>query len=597
MNIKSFFLGACFFFPILAHAVNDLQKQDAFLQELEAAKYTLGLKYCPTDWKAEYLNWSADTAFEYAKSQLVETDKLSTRDYQKVFRGFLGSLQDYHVSTIFYSTEWSAFPLSVKSVNERYFITGFDFRLSMNFLDFGFEFSDIDIDRVDSELAKCHVGDELIKINGIPTKDVIEDLIDRELDGDRTPTGYALAERMLFTRYGKRGHLVPKGDFTITVKNHKNGKKKTLLLTWLHVDEWVNDPKTEKTLFDLSNPRHRLEKCTAKDYSVSLAKELLKSPLSQIMSSSHNNNDDDNDWREKSFVPPLGKILWETHIGSDFYAYIYQNEQMQKIGYMHIPDFDAGWWNADDYMNQWIAIIEKFEAETKALVVDLNDNPGGDLFYMYGILSLLTDRPLKTPLNIETLVQEDIYNMAVLYNMITYEPEDTETDDQISLFDSISGYPLDKEALKKIADYFLSVIDQWNAGATRTKPQHVFGIDLVMPHPKANYTKPILLLINELDFSCGDLFPAILQDNERAVLFGKKTAGAGGDVRPYFQTSRFGIMQYSLTASLAYRLNGDVIENLGVKPDVAYKFSQLDLQFGFSDYIKAVNRHVYQLIK
>ena len=596
MNIKSVVLGALLFFPMLAQASEDLNRQEAFVRELEAAKYTLSFKYGPTEWKSEYLQWDADHAIEEAKLRMIESEYLTTRDYQRIYRDFLGSLKDYHVSSLFFSSEWSAFPIEVKSVNGRYFITDFQFKLSLGFSDMAFAIDEIDLDRIFEEWQKLNFGDEIIAINQVPIKTLIENLIDSELSGDRTQTGYALAERMLFTRYGRRGHDVPNGDFTLTVKPIF-GHQHTVNLSWIHTKEWVTDPVAKEIQNQPVTLKEKLEKLVARDFSVGLAKDMLKSPLAQLKASNEDEDDEDEewDWREKSFVPPLGKILWETDIDSDFYAYIYQNEFGQKIGYFYIPDFSAGAALADNYMEQWIEIISRFEYETEALVVDLNDNPGGSLFYMYGILSLLTDKPLITPKNTEVLVQEDIYSMASLYNDLKSMLE--ETDEEIPIGGTIGGYPITEEVITKIMNYSKSILDQWNAGFRRTTPEYIFGIDTVNPHPDIHYTKPVMVLINELDFSCGDFFPAILQDNSAATLFGRKTAGAGGYVRAYGQTSQFGIALYSLTGSLAYRVDGKVIENLGVTPDVPYNLTERDLQFGFIDYIRSVNRQVHSLIK
>jgi hypothetical protein len=595
MNLKSLVLGSLLFFPMLTQAATENARQDAFMHELEAARYALTIKYAPTEWKSEYLKWSAEEAYEEAISKMIETNHLTTRDYQRIYRGFLGSLQDYHVSTHFYSTEWSAFPIQVKSVNGRYYITDFQFSLALSYSDLVFDFDDFDIDTIVSELSKCQTGDELLAINGVPVKNIIENLIDQELSGNRTPTGYALAEKMLFTRYGKRGHHIPKGEFTITVQPANSRKTMNCNLAWLHVPEWVKDPQPKAINEESLNFWHRMEKYFVKDYKVGLAYDLLNTPLKQIIASEEE-DDEDNDWREKSFVPPLGNILWESNSESGFYAYLYLNDVGEKIGYFYIPDFAQGGQGADLMISELKEIINRFEAESDALVIDLNDNPGGNLFYMYGILSLLTDKPLIVPTQTETLIQEDVYSMASIYNSLKQMLEDEENEDE-ELSGGLSGYPIDENTIRQIMDYSRSILDQWESGNTRTTPAAVFGIDRIMPHPEARYTKPIMVLINELDFSCGDFFPAILQDNSRATLFGKQTAGAGGYVRGYGQTSQFGVMAYSLTGSLAYRVDGKVIENLGVSPDVPYQMTERDLRSGYVDYIRTVNRQVHQLIK
>lgn len=590
MNIKSALLGALLFLPMMTQAMEDSQKQEAFIRELEAAKYTLSFKYGPTEWKSEYLQWDPEVAIEEAKSRMIEKDHLTTRDYQTIYRDFLGSLQDYHVSALFYSTEWSAFPIVIKSVNNRYFITNFEFMLS-GYIS-GIEPDEIDLEEYLDDFEMLHLGDEIVALNGVPMPEVIEHLIDTELSGNRTLTGYALAEKMVFVRYGMRGHDVPVGEFTLTMKP-PFGPQYLVRLPWIHVKEWVTDPAAKELAAQPTTLKERLEKFVSKDFTVALAKDLIKSPLSNMAACDQDDEEEEEyDYREKSFVPPLGQILWETEISSDHYAYIYRNEYGQKVGYLYIPHFSVGGALADVYMEEFIEIIKRFEAETDALVVDINDNPGGSLFYMYGLLSLLTDKPLITHKNTEVLVQEDIFHMASLYNDLKSMLEEDEEEKEEMIQGTLGGYPLTEELLVKIMNYSKSLLDQWDSGMRRTTPDYIFGVDYVEPHPQAHYTKPILVLTNELDFSCGDFFPAILQDNHRVTLFGRRTAGAGGYIRQYQQTSQFGVALYSLTGSLAYRVDGNVIENLGVTPDVSCNLTERDLQFGFIDYVRSVNRQV-----
>ncbi|MCE5316132.1 MAG: protease-like activity factor CPAF, partial [Parachlamydia sp.] len=101
-------------------------------------------------------------------------------------------------------------------------------------------------------------------------------------------------------------------------------------------------------------------------------------------------------------------------------------------------------------------------------------------------------------------------------------------------------------------------------------------------------TKPILVLTNGLDLSCGDFFPAILQDNKRATIFGARTAGAGGAMRTFYHPNHFGIDAIHYTSTIAERADKKLIQNKGVSPDIAYTMTAKDLQDNYSDYIQAV---------
>ncbi|MDE2293130.1 MAG: hypothetical protein KGL53_13700, partial [Elusimicrobia bacterium] len=92
-----------------------------------------------------------------------------------------------------------------------------------------------------------------------------------------------------------------------------------------------------------------------------------------------------------------------------------------------------------------------------------------------------------------------------------------------------------------------------------------------------------------LDFSCGDFFPAILQDNKRATVFGVRTSGAGGAVKATQFPNQFGIAGLSYTWTIALRTSGQPIENKGVTPDVSYDLTAEDIANGLSGYVKAVN--------
>jgi C-terminal processing protease CtpA/Prc len=132
------------------------------------------------------------------------------------------------------------------------------------------------------------------------------------------------------------------------------------------------------------------------------------------------------------------------------------------------------------------------------------------------------------------------------------------------------------------------LIHQWDNGNIFSDPTYLFGVDEIRPHPRYRYNKPIVLLINSLDFSGGDFFPAILQDNKRAVVLGTRTAGAGGYVLTTEYPNHSGIKHFIMTGSLAKRIDQKPIENLGVTPDIHYELTPDDVQGDYKEYVSAI---------
>ena len=76
----------------------------------------------------------------------------------------------------------------------------------------------------------------------------------------------------------------------------------------------------------------------------------------------------------------------------------------------------------------------------------------------------------------------------------------------------------------------------------------------------------------------------MFQDNQRGIIFGNRTMGAGGNVNNYFVTT-YSEGQASLTESLMSRKNpvtvdgfptAPYVENIGVRPDVVQDYMTRD---------------------
>jgi len=216
------------------------------------------------------------------------------------------------------------------------------------------------------------------------------------------------------------------------------------------------------------------------------------------------------------------------------------------------------------------------------------------LFTLYAFASMLTDQPLETPKEHIQISQFDV--MDAYKTLESLEKIQNDDQAQALLQNIFCGYPMSYQAGLFLKEYCRFIQDQWLQGKLFTDLTHLYGIDYVNPHPTTRFTGPVVLLINELDFSCGDFFPAILKDNGRAVLVGQRTAGAGGYVTSHQIPNRLGVYQFSITGSLGIRSNQLPIENLGVTPDIENHLVPEDIVNGYQHYQSKIHEVVDSLL-
>lgn len=563
--------------------------------DLEMIKNSFQVKYAPAEWKKNYTGWDLNKQIALAKNKIQATKKVSLKDFHRILLKLFNSPKDYHVGITFLSTEAAILPFRIHGSNGRYFIA-WAFQ----------EYCDV----VGISLKP---GDEILTFNGKTIDEAVQDLKNSDFGNPESPTDQSLAESALTMRAGISGNIVPKGMVTISIKDSISGEIIFYNIPWLYYPEEVNTLSSHLTpkgnLFEekysTSNKSLGTHPFFYKDMSTPLYKN-YKSTLSKRtqglkkFTKMHNENESDEDDEDedlgdrfigsvKSFIPTLGPILWETEKRSPFHAYIFLSSEGKKMGYVRIPNYFAV------FTNEFLEIINLFEKETEALVLDQVSNPGGNLLYMYSLAAALTDKPLLVPKDKMTLTQEDVFFAAT--GLEEFEKIKTDEEAVNLLGEDLAGYPVNYQLAQAILSYLKFIIQEWNEGRTLTYPGFVYGIDYIYPHPKGHYTKPILMLINELDFSCGDFLPAVLQDNKRATLFGTRTAGAGGYVLSHQFPNLFAILGYSFTGSIAERINLEPIENLGVTPDIVAELTVRDLQEGYSDYLKQLQKAINSILQ
>ena len=540
----------------------DLQK--SMLQNLDFIQSAFSAQYGPGQWKQTHEGWDLDKQIATAKATVLATPGMTIDQYHDLLRGFFGSMKDFHVSVQFNATAASSLPFTVVGSGGRYFI----------------EY--IDRSKLPESTFPFHPGDELVAFGGRKTSDVVADLVKRE-GGNTAQTEAALAAMFLTSRRAASFGDVASGPVSVTVKPQGSDKPLTRQLIWDYTPEQINPPSA-KSVWTL-----RAQEEAAKT-PFPFPTDML-SPVAGAIPTPTAANPFGLGGRD-SFLPPLGKKTWESAADDIYSAYVYQLPDGRSIGYVRIASYEVD--DANAAVAEFAGLMKRFQESTDALVIDQVNNPGGSVFYMYALASMLTDQPLTTPKHHVAITQDDV---ASAVQFLQTEPlvKNDATAKKV-LGEAQDGYPVDYMFYRHMVDYSRFIVSQWNAGKTLTDPTFLDGVDMINPSPAAQFTKPIVLLINELDFSGGDFFPATLQDNKRATLFGTRTAGAGGFVRSVKYPNNVGVAGFSMTGSIAVRADHQPIENLGVRADVQYAPTAADLQNGFKDYVKNVDATVAKIL-
>ncbi len=84
----------------------------------------------------------------------------------------------------------------------------------------------------------------------------------------------------------------------------------------------------------------------------------------------------------------------------------------------------------------------------------------------------------------------------------------------------------------------------------------------------------IVLMVNEMCASMCDIFTAVLKDNGMARVVGARTMGAGGNVVGKNSSAPNSGLELRQTESLILRRDGSYIENNGVEPDVVFAVNE-----------------------
>jgi C-terminal processing protease CtpA/Prc len=539
---------------------------DDVIGNLYTMKTVYRAEYAPAAWKKKFTGYDLDTEFNKAIAAVQANPNLTLKDARTILKNFVYAMRDYHTSISFVSTEAASLGFTLKSAGGKFFIVY------------------IDRNKLSEASFPFHVGDELVSVDGKTAAQAVAE-VQVQIPENVPGTDQALAELRFTNRSAARGYEVPQGPVTLGIKAKGSDQVSQIQLIWDYVPERIS-------------PRGALGSSTGADLfkdgvDVTGQSSLFRPWMNAAVADAAPADNPYTLGTRKSFLPDLGTKVWESGDDNFFNAYIYKTDDRKLVGYVRIasyvaPDFTKA-------LADFAKIVGLFQATTDAMIIDEVNNPGGSVFYLYSLASMLTDQPLKTPLHRMSITQGDIADALNAISRLQGVKNDEEAKKAIKP-DELDGYPASYEFARFTVSYAQFLVSEWRAGRKLTQPYWIGGVDHINP-AATRYSKPILVLTNHLDFSGGDFFPTILQDNKRVTILGSRTAGAGGYVNDVKIQNNVGIDAFRCTESIAERVDGNPIENLGVKPDLEYEMTEADLTQNYSPYIKAIQSAAASLVK
>jgi len=246
--------------------------------------------------------------------------------------------------------------------------------------------------------------------------------------------------------------------------------------------------------------------------------------------------------------------------------------------------------------------LDEFHSQgIRRVVIDTADNMGGLVSLTVKLAQLLSEEELPSMMvNFPTTsdkwiqrfeaVAREAERMAVetealerWKDVIVPQGEDGQKEAKI-IADELKGSgALFKEAYMDFVNRYVGDFKK-NKKLTEKVPLNILFDPLLNAKSYLKYPKikdfQLVVTTSELNMSGGDIFPAIMKMNKKALLIGAQTVGAGGSVERYspLQNSR---IQVSMTNSLIYypdSAGGAAIENNGVMPDIRISPKELSKQ-------------------
>lgn len=392
-------------------------------------------------------------------------------------------------------------------------------------------------------------GDEIVSLNGVEATQIVDEL-SKHLGMGYKPSALRLATQLL--GYRSAAVVPPQTGKASVVIRSLDGVISTVELNWKQTGDSVE---------------------TVDAAPVNKPVDFLDLSLQDVFANFPKTEKGFRCSGKSRFAIPEGATVI---VKEPFIAY-YHATAKGNVGYLRIPHYS---WrntatNADENALRWQQYeyaVNLLEQNTVGLIIDQDHNCGGNVDHLEQMVSLFANKPFKG-LEFQFLASRNEY--LTLKTWLTTEERSTvQGEDYLKVLELVRA--------------------SWMKGERLTAKTTFRNNRLVQPNT-IRYTKPILILIDELSGSGGDAFPAMMQGYGFAKLLGTRTMGAGGHVVTY-QPMNYSANTLRMTKSLFFHPDGTAIENNGATPDINYTITKDDFVNGYKAYQAAYLEALFKMI-
>ncbi|HYO80288.1 MAG TPA: S41 family peptidase [Bryobacteraceae bacterium] len=565
-----FILAAATCAPSLLAQVTPEQR----LQDFQLLVNLYSRRYAPAEWKNQALRFDLSNTTRWLERVRRAKDDI---EYHEIALEYVAMLEDTHSSYTAPGSASASLGFSVDIYDGKVLIESVD-RSRLPVADYPFA-----------------MGDELVSVDGRTAEEWIEHLARFRRFGNPRTTRRMAADRITFRSQSTYPRIRELGDTASVIIRRASGELGTYTLEW----KKSNIPYSGSP----SLPKSPTRQSRAEQGYMDVLQGMWNwsTPTTDTVFQGETVDEDGNFVPRRyvlgygakqptftlppDFVMRLGKTPADFHVSGTYEA------DGLRIGYLRLPTFSPP--NLASAIQELDKEIQYLNENTDGLVLDISRNTGGGCYML------------------------DVARRLMRDEFWFFGEEIRPTWDRIQILQA----GLESARQQKAEDWVITMLSHnvdkllasYQSGSHRTEalPSCYFQgmAPAWMNKPVQNpYSKPLIVLVDEFSTSAGDIFAAMMQDNNRGPLVGMRTNGAGGAVSHPLLAGPLTEAMVSNTNTLVVRKDyvanapdlpvNRYIENTGVRPEIVIeRMTRENLMNGGKPFVDAFTRAMIDHIR